>query len=81
MKCACGKPLHYTNQRIRSEVEELVARLGPDIVVLCAGKRYSVSRHYIALHGLKGWELETLAVQGVVKCLSPRSQPHDLHDR
>jgi hypothetical protein len=41
--------------------------LGPDVVVECQGKRYKVSRHYIALHGLKAMELESLLAKGIIQ--------------
>ena len=35
-------------------------RLGPAIVVRLGNRAWRVPRHYIALHGLKAWELTTL---------------------
>lgn len=54
--CACGRPLHYTSDDVRGAVEALISLLGPNIRVVVAGRTYLVPRHYIALHGLKGWE-------------------------
>jgi hypothetical protein len=51
-------------------VEEAVSRLGPDVVVTGPDGSYSVQRHYIALHGLKTCELETLAEKGLIKKIS-----------
>ncbi|MCK9557055.1 MAG: hypothetical protein M0R50_03310 [Candidatus Cloacimonetes bacterium] len=69
-KCACGKPLHYSVLATRKVVEEAVSRLGPDVVVTGPDGSYSVQRHYIALHGLKTCELETLAEKGLIKKIS-----------
>lgn len=67
MICACGKPLHYTDLELKKKVDEIVAKFGPEIEVVVEGARYLVSRHYVALHGLKGSELKVLAKEGKVK--------------
>jgi hypothetical protein len=67
--CACGKPLHYTDLDTRFLVDGLVAQRGEFMEVSCAGKRYFVQRHYVALHGLKGAELPALAKLGIVQIL------------
>lgn len=59
-RCACGRPLHYTDPKIQKLVEGLVAQLGEDIPIYYGGKTYHVPRHYIALHGLKAQELPAL---------------------
>lgn len=58
--CHCGRRLHYVNHEARRMVEEQVAALGPTIPVTVEGRTWIVSRHYIALHGLKAWELPEL---------------------
>ena len=63
--CPCGKPLHYTDIQIRHKVQALVDKLGEMITVQCGVKRYKVSRHYIALHGLKGRNLDQLGFEEV----------------
>ena len=64
MTCACGKPLHYSDPKIRAGVEDLIARLGPTIeVAVIGGKKFKVPRHYIALHGIKATELPELAAR------------------
>lgn len=59
-RCPCGRPLHYTNPKIQEVVETLVRDLGENIPVTVGEKTYLVSRHYIALHGLKASELPDL---------------------
>lgn len=58
--CACGKPLHYTNERTEARVKELVDLFGEFVNVTVAGRTWRVQRHYIALHGLKARELPDL---------------------
>lgn len=64
-RCACGRPLHYTDPYVRAIVEELIADLGPDITVreLETGRAWRIPRHYIALHGIKRGELRDLATR------------------
>ena len=63
-RCACGRPLHYTNPDTERAVRRLVLLRGPLVVVKVAGTQhgYRVPRHYIALHGLDAAELDALAV-------------------
>jgi len=64
--CACGKPLHYSNERIKAMVEDLIAIQGEFIdVKIAGGKTYRVQRHYIALHGLKAENLPSLGFEEV----------------
>lgn len=58
--CHCGKPLHYTSQAAREFVDELVREKGETILVTVNGHTWLVPRHYIALHGLKGHEVDKL---------------------
>lgn len=60
MNCACGKPLHYSNDVTRRTVERMVEELGPYITVTVGKRTWKVQRHYIALHGLKADELPNL---------------------
>lgn len=63
--CACGRPLHYSSQTIRNQVERMIALAGgnPLVIVTVTSKEgrptrhFLVQRHYIALHGLKTQEL------------------------
>jgi hypothetical protein len=59
--CACGAPLHYTNSFTREYMESMVKRLGENIRVQVSGRTWLVPRHYIALHGVMGAEIEQLA--------------------
>lgn len=63
--CHCGKPLHYTNARIQSSVEELIRELGENITVEYGLRKWLVPRHYIALHGLRAIDLPTLGFSEV----------------
>lgn len=68
--CPCGLPLHYISPRVQRYVEEMIVKHGPTIVVtLEGGGRFDVNRHYIALHGLKAQELESLADRGIIERL------------
>lgn len=60
--CACGKPLHYQDADNERRMKEFVAKLGRFIPVNGPdGKSYLVDRHYIALHGIRAYELPLLA--------------------
>lgn len=61
--CHCGLPLHYQDPGVRRHVERLVARLGTHVRVRVGEAVYLVQRHYIALHGLKGAEVERLGFE------------------
>jgi hypothetical protein len=60
--CQCGQPLHYQNPDIGKMVEELIEIRGEYIEVQVARnfKTYMVSRHFIALHGLKGKDVSKM---------------------
>lgn len=58
--CACGKPLHYSDPEIQAQVQHLVDRLGPLLLVRSGARSWMVPRHFIALHGLVARELPTL---------------------
>ena len=66
-RCACGLPLHYRDKQKQAEVQALVDELGEWMPVHVGIDRYMVQRHYIALHGLKGNELESLMKKGIVR--------------
>jgi hypothetical protein len=63
--CHCGKPLHYSDPRIQAMVEELVQVKGQTIVVTIGKRSWRVQRHYIALHGIRGWELPGLGFEEI----------------
>jgi hypothetical protein len=67
--CHCGQPLHYTDEKIKENVEKVIAEEGEYITVtyIKNGKSYKVQRHYIALHGVFGHQLEELGFEEVKK--------------
>lgn len=58
MLCHCGEPLHYTSQKIKALIDKLVEQKGEYVRVVWRNRAWWVSRHYIALHGIKGKELK-----------------------
>jgi len=67
-RCACGRPLHYSDPAIEKFVRARVEELGPMVPVVVDDRAWLVPRHYIALHGLKAWELPGLGFQEVQPC-------------
>ncbi len=67
MNCACGLPLHYNDPNIQTMVEKIILDRGEFVEISVEGKRYKVQRHFIALHGIKAFELDQLAEQGIVE--------------
>jgi hypothetical protein len=67
-RCHCGRPLHYNDPNVKRQVDALVAELGEMIpVALPDGRTFNVSRHYIALHGLRAEELPSLGFEEIRK--------------
>lgn len=66
-RCACGLPLHYSDPAIQAQVQALVDELGEWVPVHLGNDKYLAQRHYIALHGLKGQDIEDLCRQGIVR--------------
>lgn len=69
--CPCGLPLHYLSKDSERMVKKLVEELGENISVNFGDRVWLVSRHYIALHGLRGAdELPTIthAIEICVDC-------------
>lgn len=64
--CHCGKPLHYSDPTLQKQVEEIIAMTDEFIVIQVGDKRFKVQRHYIALHGIKGADIEKLGFEQVV---------------
>lgn len=58
--CHCGKSLHYTDMKTKAQVDMIVDRFGSHIAVNVEGRTFQVPRHYIALHGIQGKDLERL---------------------
>lgn len=69
MRCWCGRRLHYSDQKIRREVERFNKERGEFVKVtnLETGKAYLVQRHYIVLHGLLGGNLPILGFKEAKK--------------
>lgn len=59
--CACGDPLHYSNEQTQHYVELMVALHGECVTITTPDGSWKVPRHFIALHGLKSKELPHLA--------------------
>lgn len=62
-ECPCGQPLHYSAPDVQAAVELLVEKMGPDALITCDGRSWLISRHFIALHGVRGKDLPALAQQ------------------
>jgi len=63
--CHCGKPLHYSDPDLRRIVERLIEAKGTHQPVTVGRRTWLVSRHYIALHGIKAVELPFLGFEEV----------------
>jgi hypothetical protein len=61
--CPCGKPLHYSDLVLEETVSQLVAIHGEYVPVTVGNKTYKVSRHFIALHGIKAQEIDKLGFE------------------
>lgn len=61
--CACGQPLHYTDQHLKETVVGFVEKFGACVEVTTPDGSWMVQRHFIALHGIKGENLPKLAKQ------------------
>lgn len=65
-KCHCGQPLHYTDSMHEQVVRRLIMTLGEHVKVTRGNRSWLVSRHYIALHGLKAEDLPTLGFEEIL---------------
>jgi hypothetical protein len=72
--CGCGKPLHYIDRDKRAIIDDLIARLGPNVLVTSGGHTWLVPRHFIALHSLQASELPELAKKYGFKEVISRSK-------
>jgi len=72
--CQCGRPLHYSKQSIKQQVDRMIELAGEQFVtVKVAGKgEYRVQRHFIALHGLHAEKIDDY---GFEKVLTQNSVP------
>lgn len=59
--CPCGQPLHYSNEATERQMRALVAEMGDIVTVRVAEGAWRMSRHYIALHGIKGKDVPEVA--------------------
>lgn len=64
--CHCGQPLHYTDKKIERYMKKLVAQKGQFIHIQVSGRSWNVQRHYLALHGIKGYELPSLGFEEII---------------
>jgi len=67
-RCHCGRPLHYATPELRAQVERMIAIVGDPYVTVThleTGRKFRVQRHFIALHGLTGWQLLTSGFEEV----------------
>lgn len=70
--CDCGEPLHYRDDSLRQQMDAIVRGRGDRVVVTLtpSARSFSVQRHYIALHGIKGEDLIAGTVPGAVEVTS-----------
>lgn len=65
-KCFCGEPLHYSDKEVEDYMRKLVAEKGEFITIkIMDGFSYRVPRHYIALHGIMGLDIERLGFERI----------------
>jgi hypothetical protein len=65
--CACGRPLHYSDPKVREMIEQIISENGERIKVTRESRSWMVPRHYIALHGLNSEELPFLGFEEVIE--------------
>lgn len=65
--CHCGQPLHYLSVEASRLTEDLIRTRGTHVLVTVDGRTWRVPRHYIALHGLKAWEIHALGFDEVAR--------------
>jgi hypothetical protein len=65
--CACGKPLHYSDETLKGLIDKFIEDKGEFQKVTTTTGVYKVQRHYMALHGIKEHEMPELARQGIVE--------------
>ena len=64
--CACGRLLHYTDPAVEEVMMRIVKEKGENVIIDCGGEKYSVQRHFIALHGVRGLDLTLLEKAGII---------------
>ena len=66
MNCHCGRPLHYSDPEIQKLVEKIIAEKGEFVPIkVLGGRAWKVPRHFIALHGIRAWEIPTLGFEEI----------------
>ncbi|HLX54268.1 MAG TPA: hypothetical protein VKR58_10020 [Aquella sp.] len=67
INCHCGLPLHYKDQEIKDYITKKTNELGEFVTIenFETGKKYKVQRHYIALHGIIGKDLNKLGFEEI----------------
>lgn len=63
--CHCGQPLHYSDPAVQAVVERMIEKLGEMTIIAVEGRVWRVPRHYIALHGLEGAQVEHLGFEEI----------------
>lgn len=56
--CHCGQPLHYWCKETEEQMHNLINKMGRYVNVTVGNKTYKVDRHFIALHGIKGDQID-----------------------
>lgn len=58
-RCPCGKPwMHYTDREAQEYTERWIRGFGPTVKWEVDGRTFLVARHYLAQHGLQGWNTD-----------------------
>jgi hypothetical protein len=63
--CHCGQKLHFSNERQKRELEEVINRFGENITIRHGVKKYLVPRTYIALHGIRDKDISKLGFKEI----------------
>ena len=66
-RCHCGRPLYYSDPKIRARVERMIELSGGAhyLPITVGGRTWLVQKHYIALHGIRASELPNLGFQEI----------------
>jgi hypothetical protein len=59
--------LHYPDEAARAFVEQLIQQHGAFVPVTIGHRTFRVSRHYIALHGLRASEVARLGFEEITE--------------
>lgn len=70
--CPCGQPLHYLSKTSERYVQSMVDKMGEFAPIHMGTRAWLVSRHYIALHGLRASDLPNMPFTEICpKCRKP----------